>query len=55
MKAYLKDAFLEHQSKWSMKRLIPSGDSGEEIIESEKDMIQSKWFEGKCKQDVSWC
>ena len=52
LKTSMKDAILEHKSRWSTKRLIPSSRG---YGQSERDQIQKLWFDGKCLQDISWC
>jgi len=54
MRTTLKDAYLEHHSRWNMRRLIPTM-SNQDSVNTSADAIQLKWFEGKCKLDVSWC
>ena len=53
LKTCLKDAVLEHQSRWNMRRLIPS--QSRETVSTDLDDIQKVWFDGKCLQDISWC
>ena len=53
LKTSLKDAVLEHQSRWNMRRLIPS--QSRETVSTDLDDIQKVWFDGKCLQDISWC
>ena len=48
----LKDAVVEHKSRWSTKRILPSSKG---VGGSELDALQQIWFDGKCLQDVSWC
>ena len=52
LKTSLKDAVLEHRSRWSTKRLVPSSKGHGQ---AEADAIQKSWFDGKCLQDISWC
>ncbi|XP_054169103.1 probable tubulin polyglutamylase ttll-15 [Oppia nitens] len=55
-KLVLKDAFLEHNSKWNTKRLIPSTtDEESDLIKSEENIRHLKWFKGKCQQNKLWC
>ncbi|RWS27867.1 tubulin polyglutamylase TTLL4-like protein [Leptotrombidium deliense] len=54
-KLHLKDAYLEHNSKWGTKRLIPS--TNESFIKPMDSVneLNRLWFIGKCIQDESWC
>lgn len=52
LKTSLKDALMEHKSRWSTKRLVPSSKGHGQ---GEMDSIQKIWFDGKCLQDISWC
>lgn len=54
MKITLKDAVIEHNSRWNMRRLIPSSSKNDTVF-TDKDDIQKVWFDGKCLQDISWC
>lgn len=53
LKTSLKDAVLEHHSRWNMRRLIPS--QSRETVVTDLDDIQKIWFDGKCLQDIAWC
>lgn len=51
-------ALSEHQGKGSMKRLFPTNfNFYENKLEglTENNRISVRWFNEKCKQDVSWC
>jgi len=55
-KIVLKDAILEHNSKWNEKRLIPStSDEETDLMKGEANKFQLKWFKGKCLQNINWC
>ncbi|KAG1701320.1 Tubulin polyglutamylase TTLL6 [Nymphon striatum] len=59
-KLILKDAYQEHLNRQNCRRLIP-----EPITQNSKSLsvadlssqnyLMSLWFQGKCKQDVTWC
>lgn len=49
----LKDAVIEHLSKWNCKRLIPS--LNRTPPSGAKDLLQHEWFKGKCLQNINWC
>lgn len=53
IKTILKDASIEHLSRWNTKRIIPS--SRQPVMKSDDDQIQNLWFQGKCLQDITWC
>lgn len=53
LKTSLKDAVLEHHSRWNMRRLIPS--QSRDTVSTDYDDIQKVWFDGKCLQDIAWC
>lgn len=54
-KTVLKDAFIEHQSKYNNKRLIPSVKTSAEFAEGPLNELQRTWFNGMCVKNVAWC
>lgn len=52
IKDILKDATIEHKSRWNTKRIIPTATR---VGNGVYDIIQQNWFQGKCQQDPSWC
>ena len=55
MRLTLKDAYLEHYSKWNNKRLLPKTDLNQTHPKGLINKIQIEWYRGKCFQDSSWC
>ena len=55
-KTVLKDAILEHNSKWNTKRIIPfTSDPQKDNSLSEENKNHLNWFKGKCLQNKEWC
>ena len=52
VKDILKDAAIEHKSRWNTKRIIPTATRAGAGVH---DALQQRWFQGKCLQDSSWC
>lgn len=54
-KMILKDATLEHLSKWNCKRILPSTMDSDVTPKGEINKLQIEWFKGKCLHDKNWC
>lgn len=55
MKPILKDAYMEHLSRWNNKRLIPSTVNSKINPTSLFNDIQIDWFKAKCASHQEWC
>lgn len=55
VKLTLKDAYLEHNSRWNSKRLLPSTKENSINPTSGINQIQIDWFNGKCSINSDWC
>ncbi|RWS05853.1 tubulin polyglutamylase TTLL4-like protein, partial [Dinothrombium tinctorium] len=51
----LKEASLEHFSRWNCKRLIPSTDENAQHPSGTINELHRLWFVGKCLHDEQWC
>lgn len=54
-KLALKDAYIEHQSKYNHKRIVPSMDPKTEVAPGVHNELQHLWFTGMCVKNVAWC
>jgi len=55
MKTTLKEAHLEHLSKWNSKRLVPSLRPTALKAKGRINELQAIWFQGKCLKNIGWC
>ncbi|CAD5229769.1 unnamed protein product [Bursaphelenchus xylophilus] len=54
LKLHLSNAYVEHLGRREMRRVVPKLDSSETELTS-YDWLQKRWFQLKCKEDVSFC
>lgn len=58
LRTILRSAYEEHMSRRNMRRILPRTVHKSEhtgLPHSELDRLLILWFDGKCKQDKSWC
>lgn len=58
VRTMLRSAYEEHLLRRNMRRVLPRVIHKPEhvnLMHSEIDRLMILWFDGKCKQDKTWC